>query len=228
MKPRVSLPALFVVVMVLAACAPPPELRDSALLRDTSLIDSEPCAAPCWRGITPGQTAWRDALTLIEDDASLQDMQIQEDDDSTAIVASFRQADGAECCQLFSQGGEFVDLIFLRLAPTTTLGQLIEAQGEPAFLVGNGFSDDQAIMNILYPDLNLVIYAFVAGEAEGVLSANSEVIGALYMKPEEMQLLLQTSSLQAWEGYESYRFYAESTLEITPSVTLTPTPTPGA
>lgn len=220
------LPLALVALFLFAACSPPPELRDASLLQDTSLLTNEPCSAPCWRNITPGQTAWRDALTIIEDDPTLQDMQLQQDENSPAIVASFKQTNGGECCQMFTQDGETVDLLFLRVAPLVNLGDLIDSKGEPSYLVGSGFSDDQAIMNLLYPDLNLVVYVFVAGEQAGSLNANSEAIGVLYMKEAEMSLLLQTSDLQAWEGYQTYQYYAQSTLEVTPSITLTPTPTP--
>lgn len=215
-------------LLMLAACQPPPELRDASLLQDTSLLTDEPCSAPCWRNITPGQTAWRDALTIIEDDPTLMDMQLQQDENSPAIVATFKQANGGDCCQMFTQDGETVDLLFLRVAPLVKLGDLIDAKGDPSYLIGSGFSDDQAIMNLLYPEQNLVVYVFVAGEQAGSLNDNSEAIGVLYMKQEEMSLLLQTSELQAWEGYQTYQFYAESTLEVTPSITLTPTATPGS
>jgi hypothetical protein len=46
----------------------------------------------------------------------------------------------------------------------------------------------------------------------------------LYFIAEDMDLLLQTTDLHAWEGYQSYAAYMDSEFEVTPSVTLTPTP----
>ena len=41
----------------------------------------------------------------------------------------------------------------------------------------------------------------------------------------QLDLLLKTNNLHAWEGYDTYLAYQESGFEVTPSVTLTPTPT---
>lgn len=224
MKLRILLPGLLALVLCFAACQPPPELRDANLLQDTSLLTDEPCASPCWRGITPGVTSWSDALTILEDDATLSDPQVQTDEETSAVIAEFQQLDsGVSCCQIYSETGEVVDIIFLRTAPTTTLGQLIDAKGEPAYLIGSPYSDDQAIVNLIYPEIPMVVYAFVPG-ATGSITEGSEIIGVLHLKQRDIDLLLQTSELQAWEGYMSYQAYEESELEITPSVTLTPTP----
>src|SRR5690349_21843075 len=34
-------------------------------LLDRGLISGEPCGAPCWQNITPGETAYDDALTIL-------------------------------------------------------------------------------------------------------------------------------------------------------------------
>lgn len=226
MKHRVLLPGLFALVLLFAACAPPPPLRDDSLLQDTSLLSDDPdCAAPCWRGITPGVTPWRDALTILEDDASLENVNVQEDENSPVKVAEFQQRGGSACCQMFTdEAGVNVKVIFLRVAPTVTLGDLINVQGDPAYVVGSQYSDDQAVMNLIYPDKATVLYAFVAG-TEAALSQSSEVVGILYMTPEDMDLLIKTNSLHAWTGYDTYTAYDTGEYEVTPSVTLTPTAT---
>lgn len=224
MKLRVLLLGALALTLLLVACAPPPELRDSTLLNDDSLLTDDPCSAPCWRNITPGETSWSEALTIIEDDVRLSDPQLQESEEDDAVVATFRQAEGNDCCQIFSEDGQTVGLLFLRLAaPNVTLGELLDAKGEPAYVLGSEFSEDQSIMNLIYPDIPMVTYAFVAGP-EGALNEGSEIIGALYMQNSDMELLIQTSNLQAWEGFQSYNAYQESEFEVTPAVTLTPTP----
>jgi hypothetical protein len=226
MKHRLILPGVLAVVLLFAACAPPPLLRDEKLLQDTSLMTNEPCAAPCWHGITPGETLWRNALTALEDDTNYENVEVQEDDQSDAKVVQWQQKGGTGCCQMFTQDGETVSLIFLRTAPNVSLGELIEAQGEPTYIVGTPFSDDQAIVNLIYPEKSLVVYAFVPG-TEGSLSESSELVGVLYMTPADMDLLIKTSNLHDWDGYQSYQAYEQSEFEVTPSVTLTPTATGG-
>jgi hypothetical protein len=227
MRLRLILPGLFALVLIMAACAPPPNLRDESLLQDTSLIDSEPCAAPCWRGIIPGVTTWSDARTILEDDTTLQNLQIQQDENSNARAAIWEQKDGSGCCQMFSsEDGELVNVLFLRTAPNIDLEELFGVHGEPTYAVSSEFSDDQAIVNLIYPDVPMVIYAFVAGP-NASLTENSEVIAVLYLPPEDMELVIQTSNLHAWEGYADFQTYSSaegSAFEVTPSVTLTPTP----
>ena len=219
------LPFLVAVVVLVAACAPAPVLRDDSLLHDDSLITGQPCAAPCFRGITPGQTSWTDALTIVNDDTEFSNVQTQgPEGDNPAIQVSWQQgSDAPVCCQMVTQDGESVSLVFLRTAPNHTLGELIGAHGEPTYLAGQSFTDDQAIMSLVYPDVPMVVYAFVAGADTGELAASSEIIGALYIVPDDMDLLIKTTELHGWEGYQSYSAYMDSTLVVTPSVTLTPT-----
>lgn len=227
MKHRLILPGVIALLLLFAACAPPPPLRDDSLLQDISLISTDSdCSAPCWRGITPGETAWGDALTILEDDTTLENVNVQEDDQSSAKAADFQQKGGASCCQIISNDGEVVSVIFLRVAPNVSLGEMIDAQGEPTYLVGSQYTEDQAVMNLIYPEQALVAYAFVPGTS-GAVSAGSEIVGILYLTPSDMDLLIKTSSLHIWDGYDSYEAYDTSEFDVTPSVTLTPTPEGG-
>lgn len=226
MKTRPLLFLAFLLMALVAACAPAPVLRDDTLLHDTSLVSGEPCTAPCFRGITPGETLWSDALTIIEDDPDFTNVQTQTaEDDSERIQVAWQDGEnGAVCCQVLSEDGEVVRLTFLRTAPEMTLGEVIDAHGEPTYLAGQEFTQDQAIMSLVYPDIPMVVYVFVEGPETGALSESSEIIGVLYFVPEDMQLLLDTTELHAWEGYQTFATYVEGDLEVTPSVTLTPTP----
>jgi hypothetical protein len=261
MKLRLLLPGLAALVLLFAACSPPPPLRDDTLLHDTSLTDpDENCATAnttsaepeateeaaadtsaestpevsasdeastfgvsCWRGIIPGQTAWGDALTMLEDDTTLENVKVQESEDSPAKAAEFQPKGGTVCCQIFTQDGEKVSVIFLRVAPTVSLGDLIEVHGDPTYLVGSQYSEDQAVMNLIFPEESLVVYAFVPGTT-GALSESSEIVGILYLTPSDMDLLIKTSNLHVWDGFKSYTDYDTSEFEVTPEITLTPTP----
>lgn len=227
MKYRLILPGVIALVLLFAACAPPPPLRDDTLLQDTSLTttDSE-CTAPCWRGITPGVTTWGEAMTILEDDTTLENINLHEDDQSPAKAVDFQQKGGSSCCQIISNDGETVNVIFLRVAPTVTMGELVAAQGEPTYLVGSQYTEEEAVMNLIFPDKSLVAYAFVPGTS-GSLSESSEIVGILYLMPSDMDLLIKTSNLHTWDGYKSYEAYDTSEYEVTPSVTLTPTPEGG-
>lgn len=206
-------------VATMTATAMPPSLRDDRLLHDRSLITGDPCAAPCWRGITPGVTAWDDALVILEDDPTILDAAIQTAGDSAAVAASFAEPSGLDASgQLFSDDGETVGLTFLRLAPDITLGEVREVYGEPTYAVGTPFSDNppQAIVNLVYPDDQMIVYIFAQGRT-GKLDNGSEVVGTLYMKSADMDTLLETSSLHEWVGLASFETYGpDGPFEVTP------------
>ena len=220
---RFVLPVMMVLLIV--ACAPPPVLRNEKLLNDDSLLTGEPCEAPCWRGITPGETAWSEALTTLEDQDDLVLDPVQEDQESDAIGVQWKQTDGDVCCQMISEDGETVSLIFLQTAPDMTVGELIEAHEAPTYAIGNPVTDDQAVVLLVYPEKQMVVLGFVPG-AEGELEEDSEIIGVWYITAETMELFTQTNNLHEWEGYQPFSTYAAdvdaSEFEVTPSITLTP------
>lgn len=223
MNRRFLIPAIAVLVVLIAACAPTPELRNDKLLQDSSFLSGEPCGPPCWRGIIPGETEWNDALNIVEDDATLSDLETRSSDDTEVIGAIWGQADGDSCCQMYSETGDLVDIIILQTAPTHTLGEVVDTYGDPTYLIGETLSGNQGVFTLFYPDQQMLIYAFIAGE-EGEISATSEIIGFAYFSADRMSLLTQTNDLHTWEGYQSYSAYMDGDFEVTPSVTLTPRP----
>lgn len=226
MKSPLLPPALLVLVIVVAACAPPPELRNNKYLHDKSIITGDPCEAPCWRGIIPGETSWSDAIKIIEEDTRLTGLQTQDStaaENPNAKAGDWQEVDGdPSCCQLFSEDGQTVDQIGLQLAPQSTVGELIEAHGNPAYLTGNAVSSDQAVMYLIYLDPPMMVLAFVAGAETGALVETSEIIAVLYTTSDRMQQIVETTSLYGWEGYRSFQAY----LSGTPVVTAIPTAVP--
>lgn len=216
---------VFALVMVAAACAPPPELRNEGYLQDTSLIDGEPCGPPCWRGIIPGETSWSEARSILEDDPTLSDVEVRDEDESSEIALTFRRVDGVPCCLLYTENGEQVDQMLFQLAPEMTLDDIVEVYGEPAYLSLSEVSDDQAAAALYYPDILSIVYAFVAGKNTGTISAESEIFAVLYVRQSDMDLVVENSSLYIWDGYASFQDYAGRDYDITPIPTTEGTPT---
>lgn len=225
MKLRLVVLACLLVVVV-TACAPPPELRNDAYLRDTSLIDGEPCGAPCWRGITPGETSWRAARTILEDDPTLADINIRTEENTSEVAATFRRVDGEPCCLIYSETGEQVDQLLLQLAPVMRLRQVIETHGEPEYLSLSEVSDDQAAAALYYPELRAIVYAFVAGAAQGTINPDSEIFALLYVRQSDVDLVIRNSALYRWAGYAAYSEYAGRAPDITPAPTTDPAEIP--
>ncbi len=224
MRIRLIVCILANILFLLSACGPTPQIRSDKYLKDTSVITGEPCGAPCWRDIIPGETPWSDAIIIIEDDVTLVDLETQTDENSERIGAAWGQLDGELCCQMFSDDGETVSFIILQTTPESNLEALFAEHGEPNYVIGESLSDNQGIFSLFYTDIPMLVYAFIEGEG-GSVSATSEVVGFAYMTEDLMDLLVNTADpgLHEWEGYQTYAAYMDSELEITPSITLTPT-----
>lgn len=225
------MPVYVLLMLVFAACAPvTPNLRDDSMMHDREMVAQDPiCDAPCWRTITPGQTPWDEAIdyleTLIwslEENTSgiIAELEVEDSEDTEEItsIATFRPVRsrqvGALCCQLFSRSGEVVDVLIVQVAPSQrlgmTVGAFIEKYGPPAYLVGSVYERDekQALMNMIYPDIPMVIYAYVDQGAEGELRERNEVIGFMLMTYDEMQTILDNNNLHTYEGSAPFSAYS--------------------
>ncbi|GAB1421331.1 hypothetical protein MASR2M15_14900 [Anaerolineales bacterium] len=222
MKLKIILPVL--ILLLAAACSPAPQLLDEKLLHDTSLITNDPCEAPCWLGIVPGETSWRDASIVIEDHGNFANIETLEDEqgNTDAKMMSWTEIDGSACCRMYTRDGNTVSALLLLLAPDLTLQQVMDVQGEPDYLIGEPVTDDQALVSLIYPDKQLVVYAFTAGEAEGQISGESPVIGSIYLDDEDMTAVMSTTSMYQWDGYASLSDYISKEYDYIPESTLEP------
>jgi hypothetical protein len=178
------------------------------------LVSGEPCDAPCWNNITPGETTYRDALISVEDDGRFQNVQENEFDEETdERLFGFSDGDANICCQVYSRDGEVVDSMLFLLAPQMTLGEVVDKYGEPTYLTGEEVAEGQAIVFLVYPDVPIVLYAYVAGAA-GDLTETSEIIGALYMTESEIQQIIDASQFYEWEGYQAFADYIDENYDF--------------
>lgn len=213
--------------ILIAGCQPQVELLSDQYLQDTSLVTGDPCSAPCWRNITPGETTWTDALARVQDDATLAEVQEQSADEegSTEVAITFQNRDGIPCCLLYSTNGEVVDQILLQVAPAMTTGQVIDVLGEPTYVAGTdsenaqGLSPEQASLALYYPDNQTVVYAFVEGRESGALTEASQIFAVLYVRPDDMEEVISGSSLYLWDGYKPYAEYITGDYDVTPEPT---------
>lgn len=194
---------ILVVVLFVAACAPTPQLRSSDFLPDTSIIHAEaPCEAPCWHDIILGETTWDDAFRNVASDVNFANFRRSTDRDTGARVANFSYLDGPQCCRLFSRDGVVMSSVLLLTTPQITVAQVLERYGEPQYLRAEDVTTDQTFVSLVYSDVPMVVYAFATGLASGAISAESEIIGYVYMTSAEMDITLATASdLHSWTGY---------------------------
>lgn len=210
----------FALLLILAAaavsgCAQEVRLLDDTKLKDFSLLSGEPCEAPCWNGVVPGETAYRDAKLLIDEDTRYKDLQEAErQEDSDSRIFGFAPEEGQVCCQVFSRDGDTITSLLLQFAPDMSLGPVMDRYGEATYVGGEAPAADQAYMALVYPDIPMVIYAFVAGAENGQLSTGSEILGAMYMSPDEMDLLMACSQLYDWEGFGGFNDYIDGNFDF--------------
>jgi len=211
---RLLVISVALVAIVLAACAPTVNLLDENNLKDTSLLTGEPCEAPCWNGIIPGETTFRDALILVEDDTRYLNVQeVEAEEETEERLFGFSDGEANVCCQVYSRDGEVIESMLFLLSPQMTLSEVVDKYGEPTYLTGEEVAEGQAIVFLVYPDVPIVLYAFVEG-AGGDLTETSEIIGLLYMTEAEMQTIIDASRFYEWEGYQAFADYIDENYDF--------------
>lgn len=201
--------ALLLLAMSLAACAGEIDLLDEKKLQDASLLSGEPCEAPCWNDIKPGETSYRDAKLILESDGRFKIAEESEaDDERPGRAFSFGEGENPACCQLISGDGETVSSLMLQLAPTMTFGPVFDKYGEPDYIAGQEVSQEQAYVVTLYLDVPLIVYAHVEGGGQGSVSVSNKIIGAMYLSEAEMERAMTCARLFNWRGFQSFAAYA--------------------
>lgn len=208
---------LTLAVMILAAaCTPAPTLRNEAYLNDTSLVSGEPCEAPCWQGLIPGETAWGVAQDLLDTSDLYTEVNTDRDRQTGEAWIDFAYEEGLQCCRLYTSDGETLDTILLLLAPQIPLGDVIDRHGEPTYLSGQVETPDQAMVALVYPEIPMVVYAFAENLSDAQISATSEVVGVSYASSALMDDVLATQNLYHWEGYGNLGTFIDDVFDVTP------------
>lgn len=208
MKRRSLLVFALLAAVMLSACSADVNLLDETKLSDTSLLTGEPCLAPCWNDIIPGETRYRDAKLIIEGDERYQITEEPEPQEGNpGRVFAFGEGENPACCQVFSRDGETVSSFLLQMAPVMAYGPAFDQYGEPDYALGLRLSEEQSYVLLVYPDVPLIIYAFVEGGEQAQVSVNSQIIGAMYASRTEMDELLNCQRLNFWGGFQALSRY---------------------
>jgi hypothetical protein len=209
---------------LLVGCMPEPTLLSDLFLEDDSLLTGEPCEAPCWRGIVPGETTWTEAVAIVEVDEGLAGLDTNTEEEG--VVQAVWQKSGADqfCCRIIADAEDVpVSYLFLALAPGIVVDDVLSQYGDPGYVTTFEFTDSEMVVQLLYTEIPMVVSVLVKSDNASLL-ANSAVVATLYMSTEEMSLILDTTELLAWEGYQAYSTYSQATPVVTPRITLTPPP----
>ena len=210
---------LFVVLsIVLAACGTPPPLRSDKYLADTSLLSQDPCAPPCFQGITAGKTTFTDALDIIKKNTTAFS-NVQSQDKPPQAVWSTK--DGETCCQIVANADTgVIDIILVRVKPNMTVSQVIAKYGNPKYVSAVDYTPDESAITLIFPDAGLVTWV-VPGDAKSTVTENSPIVAVLYLTAQKLAEQIDMAALQGWDGYKDYQVYKNATPIITPKVTAT-------
>jgi predicted DsbA family dithiol-disulfide isomerase len=186
----------------------PNQVLDDELLVDDSLINPEEgCEAPCWRGITPGETTFEDAVDILSEQDDIAQLETQAE--QNIEVAIFATAEDAPlCCQLLAEDDGIVSFLQLRTAPDVSLGELVEAIGEPAYVEGTPVTRSQLVFNLYYPESLVLVVVFAPG-ADAALNDDSEIVGTVFVEPGLFSQVVESTDLYEWAGYLSLNEYSE-------------------
>jgi protein-disulfide isomerase len=187
-----------------------------------NLVDAdETCPAPCWRGITPGETSWEDAAEIVRASGDLREIQEQSAaDDSGAKVMSWQSLDGINCCNMLSETGKTVDELLMLTPSTFTIGELVEARGEPTHAITRETGQGGYIVSVFYPEDALIVYVFVEGNSPRDFTEESGVVGASYMSAARSESVFADLLPSTWAGYGALLRY-ESLATAEPEVVET-------
>ncbi len=206
---------VFFAAFALAACSSEINLLNDSMLSDTSLLSGEPCAAPCWNDIVPGETRYLDARAHIESDPRYKiGEEPAPEEGSVARLFTFAEGENPSCCRVLSRDGETVSLLLLQTAPLMTFGPVYDIYGEPDYVLGEQASDEQGYLALIYLDRPLILYVYVANPATGEVSVSSPIIGAMYLDAEEMENSLECVKLYEWRGFTAFTTYMEGEFDF--------------
>ena len=219
MKKAIVLTLAFIIVgALLAGCGTPPPLKSDKYLNDTSLITQQPCGAPCFHDITVGQTTFTDALSKLRADSAFANIQSQDN----PKAANWAAQGGDTCCQLSAdQNTGIVNGLLLKVAPKMTAQQVVDKYGEPKYVSTVDYTDKEVAVALIFPEKGLVVWTS-PGDANSSLQASSPVVLVVFLDPKDWDKVLDTATLQGWNGFQPYNTYKSATPVVTPRVTATP------
>lgn len=209
------LPILLVAFFVVA-CTPAPDLRDESFLDDTSLISGDPCEAPCWQNLIPGETVWGVAQDTIAGNEDYVEIDSESNRRTGEAWIEFAFRDGLKCCRIYTADGETLSSILLLLSPQLTVSDVVDSFGEPIYMTAQAETSDQSYIALVYPETPIVVYAFAENITDSQITGENEVIGVVYMSAPEMENLLQTQNLYNWEGFGELANIIDGEFDSTP------------
>ena len=174
---------------------------------DRSILTDSPCAAPCWRGITPGEPVSReDVLQVLAKSPNISPNDIWQSSTGDGIAIRWywkRYRKDTGWSEIFWTG-RTVHHITLSVDFDLTVEDIIGKYGQPqaVHISLAGVPEHYYIaVNMYYPERGLRFHAKVPLDYPSLLPT-TKVIGLLYTTPERLRKFMgPDQELQPWPGY---------------------------
>ncbi len=193
-------------------------LKSDRYLNDNSFLSQVPCGPPCFRGITPGQTTFADALRVIQTDPQFSTIRSQEH----PPIAAWSVAGGEPCCQLSAdENTGLIYSVLIKVTPRVAIKDVISKYGSPDFVTTVDYSSQEVAIGLIFPKVGMATWVAL-GNAQSVLREDSPVVVVHYFDPKSFDTIYNSATYWAWNGYLPYQVYKNATPIVTPRFTITP------
>jgi len=214
---RTALP-LCVALAVVCGCSPKP------VSVQTGLLTGEPCAPPCWQGLTPGQSTEQELAVVLDTSEQVDPRSLRQESGGCGQLTYWRNRDPFP--SLSTQSGwttnyactshKVLKVVMEYLGYEVRLEQLLENYGPPDALRAQpaGVPERPYVeVSLYYPARGLMCQLELSDQDEP-LRPETRVIRAWYFAPTTLESLANPGSgvpfppaeyaadaLQEWQGY---------------------------
>ena len=201
----------------------------------TDFLTDTPCAAPCWQGITPGETSRTQTLQLLRESSYILENSLREagNSDSGGVIWQWRVA-GRRIEPRISWQNDVVRDVVLGLTHDLTVAQVIDKFGPPKALeVVHGGTPEHWywIITLYYPQNGVEFQAYTA-EYSNFLSPTTKVEVVQFFTPASLEKRIVSkydqspptsqaivshilNLIRPWKGYgDLFELYYESPQEL--------------
>jgi hypothetical protein len=178
----------------------------TSMLADLIDADAE-CSAPCWHDITPGETAFETVGDTIREDRNFIEIEENPTQQENVFTLTWRTSTSnfQDPNYVVSDEAGVVDVISLVELQSFGLGDVIEAQGDPASALAVQSGETSVLLYVFYPEKSLVVLAFSQGTS--VIDAATTIVGAQFFSPARMETVLASADPAPWEGFDAIDSY---------------------
>lgn len=208
-------------IMLLGGCSFPLQLDLTQLKTDDRVshwLNGVPCKAPCWEGITPGQTTDIEAIQLLEQNPLIdhKDFPASISDEGIEWAWSDNRFGGGTLHYRRSGIGSsrVVDWMLIDLRNPVYLHEVIKAYGEPSHILAykfNGLHGDGPfyMLWLIYQPQGFMLNTGFVYDHQPRIDSNLEFYKLYFFGTSEALGELGVAAAVPWEGFKNFAYYCQ-------------------